>query len=219
MICPTQMGWPGRRKRLYTISVLFPKLDLRHDLSSSAFEQWFYAKLCASADLLLKDDAETQARIKEMVKSMAKRRHGQTDDNPAQPEEWLAPGILGRLRGYQLMALTDPQTDAASFIVCNVSQNPHIIKAISYNIMPTLVRESCLWVLKSDKLNVKLSQPRLLAPSEMIASMGWHRQSSFSRLLPRLTDKQCRNMMGNGMNLRVVSALLLYALASTSFAE
>ena len=130
-----------------------------------------------------------------------------------------------------MLAASLDKPDVA-LMVANIKQNPAVVRSLSLNVMPTLLRESDLWVLESTRLGLTLgATPVPLTPVEYLGVLGWPANSSaedphngaeedphnaIANVVPMLTSRVIKSLAGNGMNIKVAGAILFYALACSA---
>ena len=171
-VCPTQLGWPGRRKRLWSVSFRADTWQPKFEMASELFERVFFSKVNCSAEVFLTASCDERASITRAAATSRK-----LPDTQPGGEEWpleysMGPGSVSRLEGYKMLAASQ-DTPAVELAVANVKQNPDVVRSLSFNVMPTLLRESDLWVIKSKKLGIDFGRtPVLIVPSEHLEIMG-----------------------------------------------
>ena len=94
----------------------------------------------------------------------------------------IGPGRGSRLRGYQALARRARNGRAAT-ILAHVKQNPGYMKTVVKDRMPTLLRESDIFLLKSQSLQVDIDHPAPLRPLEHMVVMGGVRLAACQQLL------------------------------------
>ena len=221
LLCPTDFGWPGRRKRLWSVSFRRATLAPKFGMNAAQFDKLFFSSVACTGEVFLNaSDAERQRQLRQAAES--RRLPATQPDGGAWRHEYiLGPGRISRLAGYRRLLESSPsKVSASALIVANLKQNPDVIRAVSHEVFPTLLREADLWILKSDRLGVTPEMwPAPLVPEDYMLVMGWPLQadeSSLANAFGKLPGKVLKSLAGNGMNIKVAGAVIFYALSCST---
>ena len=102
------------------------------------------------------------------------------------------------------------------------------MKAVAEDFVPTLLRESSVYLLKSRAKQVSIDHPIPLLPMEHMSVMGWPLDVSgtgtdegcaIGRVLRRLPPAVVKGLAGNGMHLSVLGAVIYYCMVCSARAK
>ena len=222
-ICPSQLGAPVKRRRQWAIAVLSERWQLLNDFGGPMYEMLFHRRVVLSADVYFKDSPEHRAAVIQRMAALRSMPPLQADGSTWPLMSAMTAAQRARVLGYQRLAGT-PKYEHGNAMVVNIGQNPDT-RAIMGDLLPTLLTQSTLVLLRSGSLGLRFGDdPLLMTGAEHLAAMGWPIfdptvPNVFSRALPRLEEGFKKHLAGNGMHVMVAGSVLLYVLAMVVPAE
>ena len=181
------------------------------DLVTEDFMTFFRVKVLLNADSFVGVDCPIMQKTFRMALAAMRGIYNTTAVDQMQLEDFLPPG--GRTRLQKHIEAFEKLRASAGHVpawAADLSQNPdHMFRAGVW--MPTLARSSVI---------ASLTKRRLFTPGELSFSQGWPRQGiSDPKYLEAvgfnfdtLSASAQRSLTGNGMNLNVMAAWLMYVM-------
>ena len=98
---PTDFGWPGRRKRLWSVSFRRATVAPKFGVNAAQFDKLFFSSVaCAGEAFVNASDAERQRPLRQAATS--RRLLATQPDGEAWRHDYvLGPGGISRLAGYR----------------------------------------------------------------------------------------------------------------------
>lgn len=213
VFCPSDLGWPTRRRRRYTVLVHKTRRVIPFLVDQLMFSRLFFRRCMLEGHIFWKTTPD-QA-VQDFMDEKAVSKHLPTRDQDGLPwscRSLLGQGYLQRLLGYE--RLCRKQNRPLKYIV-NVHQKASFSKCVS-NLVPALMtRTSHIWSMVYN---------RLLMPLECLEVMGLKVFRNGSDALStdigiirlglrgKLAQHQVAALAGNAMSQVAVGVALMLAL-------
>jgi hypothetical protein len=224
-LCPTMLGVPSRRLRIWAVCVLAEGIKLQYRFDSDKFDEMFFQKLTTDSSVFLSSHDDDREKVKQAM--ALRNKMPETDFGgiawPLTRVMNVGPAL--RLKGYTYIKNNSIRCSSSSTILCDWNQNPDEICAMGINVAPPLLRCSNLAALQINGTSRVDDDPLIVLAKEHMTIMGWppHADSpvhhSFQHLVDKLSHKQIKSLMGNAMHMQVAGATLMYVLSAVTFQE
>ncbi len=212
-------GIPMLRPRLYTISISDETLNNEEPFDDSAkFDVLFGRSLQLTGEVFLQ--ATAQERRREVERLGGQRPHAIEDMSEVLLRTALKPGTAIRLEGYAAIAKLSDIKSKLPTLIASIAQEPTERMSVN-SLVPTLLRESILVLIKSDALNIGEGSEQLMLGGEHLAAMGWpiyqvNLRCAIRDALPSLSEPAKRTLTGDGLCIPQIGCVILFALASNA---
>ena len=199
-LCPSDIGWPVRRRRLLSVCIDLRFLlwtgpsqdDLMHDISSILFRATM-----GGADMFCTD---SDASYQQWLSQLAGRKH--IPDPSLGHDTIMSPSARQFLDGYMHHYATKVPSGTQWW--CDVLQNP-VCRPVHGNIAPSMTTKT---------MRFSCSLNRLVTPRELWSTHGWPTGELLYFDLQKFSFAASMRLLGNGMHLAAVFTWIVYIMSN-----